>query len=317
MDSRKIIKFGTSSYVVTLPNVWLKENNLKKGDEINLCNSKNLLVFSLKKENEERVAKINLENKPLKLFNRELISYYLKNFKIIEIIGTNLLDKIEQIKVFKEKLSSVEIVEISNEKIILKDLTSPQELDLLRIVSDLINMEKMLFSNLIKINLDHNIKIKKYSILTQLDSNINKLSFLAFKAINYNLDHIFDPEQVKDSIHYWRIVSSFEHIGDIIKRIARYLRNDNSEVISHFTKLFQDVSQYFDFIAKFLTKEIKLENNLKIHLDKKQSLLREFELIRTSMKSNLNLYLVLTQLLKDILGQLDIVVLSIIDLDHK
>lgn len=314
MEQRKIIKFGNSSYVITLPNEWLKENNLKKGDSITINKSNDVLVLTPKQEISEKRIRLELGTKPLKLFNRELISYYLKNYKYIEIYGENILDKIEQIKIFKEKLSSVEIVEMSDEKIILKDLTSSAELNLHTITSEIIEMEKTLFNELTK--KDEN-KRQKHRFIAQLDSNINKMTFLAYKAINYNLDTIKDPSQVKDSIHYWRIVSSFEHIGDIIKRIARYLQNETNEHNHFITLVSEDLKKYFDFTTNLLNSDANLDNNLKLYLDKKQSLLREIENLRNQLQDDLNLFLVISQLFKDILGQIDTIILSIIDISHK
>jgi len=36
VETRKIISFGNSSYVVSLPKSWISENKLKKGDILNV-----------------------------------------------------------------------------------------------------------------------------------------------------------------------------------------------------------------------------------------------------------------------------------------
>jgi antitoxin component of MazEF toxin-antitoxin module len=54
MEPRKIIKFGNSSYVVTLPYTWIKQNNLEKGYSINVKKKKDSLVISL-----DRSKKLN------------------------------------------------------------------------------------------------------------------------------------------------------------------------------------------------------------------------------------------------------------------
>ncbi len=316
MESRKIIKFGNSSFVITLPNEWMKDNKLEKGDEVNLGVSNKTLTISTKEDNEEKRAIIDITNKPLKLFNRELISFYLKNYKFIEIIGDDVLDRIDQIKIFQDKLSSVEIVEINDDKIVFKDLTAPSELNLQNLINEITDMVKMLFAQLIKSD-ETQKKHAKHFFISQLDSNINKLTFLAFKAINYNLDTISDPIQVKGSIHYWRLVASFETIGDIIKRIARYLRNIDDAQTTSLIPILINVESYFSFITNLLGEEVNLQNNLKLYLDKKQSLLRDIENLRTKAAASANVTLVITQLYKDILGQLDTVILSIIDLKEE
>lgn len=312
MEPRKVIKFGTSSYVVTLPFEWVKKNNLDKGNNIFVTENNDTLIFSLNKEKHEKQAEINLDDMPLKLFNRKLISYYLKNFKYIKIAGNNVIEKLEEIRVLKEKLSSIEIVEINQNYIVLKDLTSPNELNISKIISEIVDMEKILFDEL-----SNEKKGNKSYLISSLDTNINKLSFLAYKAINYNLDALQNQSYVRDAIHYHRIVSSFENIGDILKRIARYLKDVDAENNHHISLQIIALKEYFVFITNFLQKDINLENNLKLHLDKKQSLLREFENMRAKFGDDINLFLVINQLLKDILGQLDTVLISVIDINCK
>jgi len=316
MEPRKIIKFGNSSFVVTLPNVWLEKNSLKKGDSINMTQTDTSIIFRSRIENPDKRATISLDDKPLKLFNKELISFYLKNFKYITITGKDIMDKMNQFKVLQEKLSSVEIVEISADSITLKDLTAPSELNLKNLISEIIKMEKIIFDEIMRSDSNRTSQ-EKYHFITQLDSNINKLTFLSYKAINYNLDNIVDRNQVKDSIHYWRMISSFEQIGDILKRLVRYMKNDNSENMKEIFEVTLDLKSYFDFATNLLNEDINLDKNLTLYLDKKQSLLREFESLRTSLKNNMNLFLVISQLFKDILGQIDTVVLSVVDIKNK
>lgn len=311
MEPRKIIQFGNSSYVVTLPQDWIKKNKLEKGEFVNLTENNNYIILSPKPQEIEKKAQINLDEKPLKIFNRELISYYLKNYKYIQINCTDCIEKLEEIRVLKEKLSSIEIVEINKEYILLKDLSSPSELKICPLIDEIIQMEKILFEELTS------DKEKKSFLIKKLDSNINRLTFLAWKAINYNLDVWQNPHQVKDAIHYWRIVASFESIGDIIKRLSRYTTDIPKNQNENINKIIIEVAEYFAFVTSLLDEDINLDPNLKLYLDKKQSLLRQFETLREHLDGNLNLYLVITQLLKDILGQLDSVVISIIDINHK
>lgn len=313
MEPRKIIKFGNSSYVITLPFEWIKKHGLEKGSSLNLNENDSSIVLSLQKEDKEKSAVINLDNKPLKLLNRELISYYLKNYKYIKLSGKDCINRIEELKVMKEKLSSIEIIEINNDYIVLKDLTNPSQLNVLDLINEIIDMEKILITELIKKD-----RPNKHYFITQLDSNINKLSFLAYKSINYNLDVLENTSHIKWAIQYHRIVSSLETIGDIIKRVARYMKDANEENINSVIPILESIEKYYCFIVSLLkTGGSNLDKNLLLYMDKKQSLLREIEFLRDNMKSDLNLYLVITQLLKDIVGQLDVITISIIDINSE
>ncbi|NQZ85443.1 MAG: phosphate uptake regulator PhoU [Nanoarchaeales archaeon] len=313
MEPRKIIQFGNSSYVITLQQDWMKENNLDKGDKLNVTESGETLILSVaNKEKTQKMAEISFDDIPLKLFNKELISYYLKNFKYIKIKSENAIEKLEQIRVLKDKLSSVEITEITEDYIMLKDLTSPEELDVKKLTIEIVNMGKILFTELKKSTEGKS----KYFLITNLDKNINKLTFLAYKAINYNLDVWKNPAEVKDTHHLRMIISSLEAIGDIVKRIARYLKDDD-ETSKKFYRILDEIENYYDFVTGLIDPEIDLDENLKAYLDKKQSLLKSIDFAREDFNDNLNLYLVVSQLLKDILGKVDSLLLAVIDLKCK
>jgi len=307
MAQRKIIKFGNTSHVLTIPNEWIRKNKLEKGDNLNLEEVDNSLLISLKKTSvKEKEVDINIDEVPLKIFNKKLISYYLKNYKYIKIKGEKVIERLEEIRIFKEKLSSIEIYEIGKDFILLKDLSDPEKLDVEHMISKIIEIEKILFDEIIETN--------RHNYISQIDSNINKLTFLTYKTINYNLENKISSDKVRNSIYYWRIVSSLETIGDIIKRVARYMEKAPDDQKHIFEIMIRSVKSYFEFITGLLKKGINLENNLKVYLDKKQSVLREFEEYRDRFSDNLNQYLVVVQLLKDAIGNLDIITLSIIDI---
>ena len=313
MEPRKIIQFGNSSYVITLPQDWMKENNLDKGDKLNLVDGGESLILSVHdKKKIEKTAEISFDDIPLKLFNKELISYYLKNFKYIKIKSENAIEKLEQIRVLKDKLSSVEITEITEDYIMLKDLTSPEELNVNKLTNEIVKMGKILFSELKK----ETEGKSKYFLITNLDKNINKLTFLAYKAINYNLDTWKNPSAVKDTHYLRKIISSLEMMGDIIKRVARYLKDDDVTT-KKFFPILAELESYYDFVTGLIDPEIDLDENLRTYLDKKQSLLKSIDFARENFEENINLYLVISQLLKDILGKLDNLLLGIIDLKCK
>ena len=50
MEYRKLISFGKSSFVVSLPKSWIKQNKLKKGDLIHFEDEGNNLVIKKKEE---------------------------------------------------------------------------------------------------------------------------------------------------------------------------------------------------------------------------------------------------------------------------
>ena len=80
MDYRKIIKFGNSSHILSLPKDWLRKNKLKKGDLVYISeNGNDELVLSpqLKDENQESEITIT-ENSSIDELHRKLVSSYME-----------------------------------------------------------------------------------------------------------------------------------------------------------------------------------------------------------------------------------------------
>src|SRR3989344_3545083 len=96
MEYRKLIKFGNSSHVISLPGSWLKKNKLNKGDLIYFNeNSNNELVLTPEIKDiktEPKDITIETKDKPVSTIKREIIFAYINNYKTIKIIG-DLKDK--------------------------------------------------------------------------------------------------------------------------------------------------------------------------------------------------------------------------------
>ena len=310
-EKRKVILFGKNSFIVTLPQNWIDENNIEKGSEVFLSKKKNNLVISLssgEKKRKERIGRIYYDNKPIKILNKQLISFYLKNFNIIEIIGTNLLNYIEDITTLKNKLSSVEITNVDNKKIVLEDLVQLSEVDLNKIIKNISDMLIISFENLEDTNQDLNL-------IADIDKNINKVHFLGFKKINFLLETSDEYSEIKDLFEYRKIISSLENIGDIIKREAKNLKTIKKMDYSNMAKMINETKEYFLFILKFMESEVDFDKNLGVYLNKKNSLLKSYEIFREKFEEKIPQSSFLIQSLKSIVAELEKIIQSSIDIN--
>ena len=157
MESRKIIKFGNSSHVISLPKEWLVNNKLNKGDVV-YCeeNGNNELVLSFQPIQDDKRKKditINIDKKPLATIKREIFSAYIYNFTTFNIIGdvNKKRDEIEEVITY---LPGLEIIDESPSKIIVKDF---------------LNIKDVSINNIIR-----RMDITLRNILDELYNNFNK-----------------------------------------------------------------------------------------------------------------------------------------------
>ena len=307
-EKRKLILFGKNSHIITLPQKWLKKSNLKKGDEILIKqkNDKLIICKNIESETKIKIAKINFNNKPLKVLNKQVISYYLKNNKFIEIIGKNLLNHINEITILKNKLSSVEIVNMSDTKIILEDLTKLEELKVDEIIKNMIDMIIVCFENLEN-------ESKNLNLIFDIDKTINKLMFLGSKKINFLIEEGME-ENLLCLVEKKKLINSLEFIGDSIKRASRVLLEFPEDKYSLMKKIIIETQEYFSFIMLFLEEDVDYEKNLEIYLDRKNSLFILYDIERNKSEEHKEFFYLMTQHFKNIVGELDNIILSLIDM---
>lgn len=130
MEVRKLQLIGGSSFMVSLPKNWIRENTLKQGDEIVLSIDGRHIKLSPKRTAEDEVKKVEID-KIIKyddefLF-RFILSLYLLGFDEIIIRDTTITPRIAvKISEIVKKLNGVEITHASDERIILRCFVSPE-----------------------------------------------------------------------------------------------------------------------------------------------------------------------------------------------
>src|SRR3989344_6081701 len=227
LDVRKLIKFGNSSFVVSLPSNWIRNHELKKGDSIYLNeNEKKELILAAsnaRKLKETKKATIDVNNKPIDRIKREIISAYVSGHGYFVLNG-NLKDYTEEIERTLHNLMGLEIVEQTSNKTIVRDFLNTEEVlvgDIFRridlIIRSMIGDSKNCFSN------------QLYKQVNHRDITVNKLRFLLLRMIN---ESRYSPNVMNaiensgmNAYEAWLLLINLEDIADSSRRIARLLKD--------------------------------------------------------------------------------------------
>tara|TARA_Y100000034_G_C6890063_1_gene409283 strand:- start:1335 stop:2294 length:960 start_codon:yes stop_codon:yes gene_type:complete len=227
MEYRKLISFGKSSFVVSLPKSWVIQQKLKKGDLIYLQPSKNDLIVQAhpqKRNGEQLQIVISVDGKNLKRIEREILAAYVNNYKTITLSGSEIKNQAKIIQEFIQKLVALEIVEQDSKKIIAKDFLNLNDISITQIIKKMDVISRSMFSDCKNMFNEDN-----YDSIFHRDQDINKFRYLVYRIVwhgmknptdifkRYNLNNI-------DLFNYWWFSFSIEQIGDCIKRIARYMK---------------------------------------------------------------------------------------------
>jgi len=230
-EPRRLIKFGNSSYVVSLPKEWIEKNNLKKGELIYMDYSKNKLVLSPMAQNyveEERKMIIEAKEMDRIGIKREILSSYSNNFNLIEVTGNFSKERLDEIKVIINGLVGMEIVESSKNKVIAKDYLDIRAIELEKVIRRIDNTIRSMFEELRNGLESDRFRKNNFDEIYKADDTLNSLFFLVCKLARKGLRDSevtkllkTNPEEL--SSYHW-IAMNFENIGDELKRLARYLK---------------------------------------------------------------------------------------------
>lgn len=269
MEFRKIIKFGNSSHVISIPKTWLKENKLKKGDTIYIEeNSNHELVISTGNEekNEAKEITINIEKKDPEEIKRELGSTYLDGFNLINITG-NLETKTDFIKKILDSWVAMEIIEQTPTKIVTKDLLNVNEISIKNLIRRIDIIIRSMFED-VELGMKEGIKKEQYENIYQRDNDINKIYLLIWKVIRKGLNNHkvakvlnLNYNQLLDT---WWLGMNLEYIGDELKRIARFLTKTklNRKRTKQLTEVYSAIKE-----AYLNTMKAYHKNNKKLAFD--------------------------------------------------
>lgn len=250
MEYRKIIEFGKSSYVVSLPKQWLKDNNLKKGDVLYVDKEdSSLSLHSPEKYSKSKPKKVELDITGLSMAQLKMliVSKYIGDCDELVIRSKDLAEKAEDVRGVVHDLIALEIMEESSEKILVKDFLNMEDINLQEtlekmdtVTKEMIKESKQAFEE------------KKYPTLSLRDKDVNRLSYLALRSVRYMQRK---PAFAKESgysqeelTRLWNMAFRIEAIADNAKRIAKMMgrvkisKSDQKE----FLKLYSQVEDYYN-----------------------------------------------------------------------
>jgi phosphate uptake regulator len=224
MEYRKLIKFGNSSHVISLPKTWLDKQGIKKGDIIYFEeNEKGDIIISSKEykdTDEGKNLKIDIDGLTNKEIQLEIVSGYIKEFRKIILTGKEIKTKATEIRKILHELIGIEIIEQTKSKIIAKDFLNICEIRL----EDLRKRLNSVVTNMIK---DSKLggEDSNYKDIKNRDHDANKFTYVLLRVIRRGLE----KPNIRKSIgltklelaHEQHTVLAMERIADIAKWISR------------------------------------------------------------------------------------------------
>jgi phosphate uptake regulator len=239
MEIRRIQQTGGSSFIITLPKEWIKSVNLKKNDPIGIIiKPEGTLVLTpkLSRESEQTTKEFKVSDNTNKIsLLRELIGAYISGYTYIEIRSHDRIPiKIrDTIRNYTNLTIGQEIIEETDNSIIVKDLLNPTEMPFERTIKRMYIITKGMLEDVLYYIETNDVNIIKD--IEERDNDVDKLHWLVARQHNILTQNFSLSEKMNikpgKSTTYFLISRIIERIGDHEVKIIKNIQKNPDQLI--------------------------------------------------------------------------------------
>lgn len=286
MELRKLIAFGKATYSITLPKKWVKENALVKGDLILVQEkSPEKLEISPKLTDQQELIKettLQVTNKTLEEIKIELISAYINDYSVINLIG-DLRGKVGQVRDMLNELIGLEIMEVSNNKIMAKVFSDVTNTHVHHIIRRISLITKTMFDDLQSVFHQKG----NQEPLAHSDMEINRQTFFATRVLTKAIKSAYFRGSIKmeltETVFALKVIDYQERIADNLKNVARYcvegciMKKTSPAHTKKIISFLEQIDVEYDHAIKaYVTKDKKLALDVVMDSNDMRAKLREY-----------------------------------------
>jgi phosphate uptake regulator len=243
---RKLIQHGLSSLTVSLPSKWVKENGLKKSDEIDLEESNKKIIIST--GNHLTHKKIDLNISDAHPMIRKIIGAAFKSGYDEVNIKFNSFEELKAIQdLMREQFSGFEIINQSKDSISIKNVSQPD-------FSEFTNVLKRFFFVLNQISYEFSEALNKddfkwLKTITLMKIESDKYADYCRRAINMG----FEPE-FKRIAPLYTIIEQLEKVVDRYRDLCDYISLNKINPNPRIRSFIQQLSEFLELFLKLFSK---------------------------------------------------------------
>lgn len=269
MEIRNIQKTGGASFVLTLPKEWIKKQNLKDKDKLNIFIQKSgyLIVQPYTTHKLRPIATVHIDTLSKEQIQRELIGYYVSGVEEIIILSKKITHlQRTWIREIIQGLIGFDFLEGTSERIVLKNILDAKEFSIVHNVNRILMIIQSMFADLVVAYETKDLDLAKDII--ERDNEVDRLHTAILRQFNYFLQHMGQEEvlglSLPDVHYYERAAIRLERLADHIVKLCEIFTLGKS----HFTK---DYNRYLHKKVKNTKKMIEECISMVQNLDKKNA----------------------------------------------
>lgn len=244
---RKVVKHGTSTFIISLPSKWVARHGIARGDELNVIEEEKSLIITAQESSRVMRIEINATGLLPRLVDRFLARSYQKGYDEILLIHNDLA-LLEVIKAKVHELLGYEIIEQDERKCLIKSIALHLDFEFensLRraflIVKQMVEETHLFYQQ------GESASLKN---IYQRDFDVNRLCYFCLRQINK--EHYVGKERTHQTHVLYYLIESLEDLGDSFKKLAAYLTEVpmRKEVLDLLADLVKHYAQSYEYFYK-------------------------------------------------------------------
>lgn len=302
---RKVIQLAGKTAVVSLPSKWIKNYNIKKGEELDIEErGNNLLIKPVKDGTQLRKISLNIDNFSERTFRSSISALHKAGYDEITLFhkSKKLKDIIQDL--IQNLLLGFIVIEQTSKKIVLKSVANEIESEF----NPTLRRAFLVTISLANSSLEM-VSSKEFSSLKSLinlEMANNQLTSFCLRLINKGL---YKEEDKK--IFLATIIWNLEKIADEYKSICNNLSKSKKPINKEILKLYKSVNElfisYYELFYKFSPEKI---NEI---TKQKEELIQKLDKTKTSTEFETKLLSILSTIVSKTSDQTS----SIIGMNYK
>lgn len=250
MEYRKLVKFGTATYCVSLPKRWIREHKLTKGDIMTIEEAEDgsLKVFGKDLERIPEIKEISIDISKMtsEEIKRQVLVSYINDYSIIHLRG-NVGMRTKELRQIFQQFVALEVLDLNDEKITAKAFVDISDTNPLKILRRVDTITKTMFTEL-----PDSIQNEERSrLINEKDSEVNRLYYFALKLITRGLEDGSIANHwgfSKTELAFVMVLADkLEKIADRVKRLSIILSHSpfNEDEVTLLSEHFKRVEENY------------------------------------------------------------------------
>jgi phosphate uptake regulator len=252
METRKVQVTGGSTYTVSLPKTWATDNGVSAGSVIEFYPEEDALLLTPKSEGERLEGTMDVSQLTGEHLTRAVMTMYVSGFDVIRLeSGRITTDQRRAIREAVQGLVGVEVLEETNDSVVIQDLLDSSELSIENAVTRMRLIARSMLKDAVEALAENDDDLARDVI--QRDDDVDRLWFAVARIFRTTLRSPLAAEELgiprEDCFDYHASARQLERIADHSAKIAGYaleLGDIPEEVATALLDLHEDAAQVIE-----------------------------------------------------------------------